>query len=83
MTTSPGCSEWVAAVAIVTVLPFSSAPPRDVALGTALIVDVSGATVFAAEYPGPNVTTWTSSPPPKWRSDTVCTSLIGSWAEAT
>jgi hypothetical protein len=38
---------WTAEVAIVTVLPTSSAPPRDVALGAALMFRVSGWIVLA------------------------------------
>ena len=49
MTVSPTCSVCVAAVAIVTVLPSSIAPPREVALGAALMFTVSGWIVFAAE----------------------------------
>ncbi len=37
----------------------------------------------AREKPGPRVTVCTSLPPPKCLSETVCTSLIGFWSEAT
>jgi hypothetical protein len=46
-----------------------------------LIARLSGWTVEACEYPGPKVTVWTSSPPPKWRSEAVCTSLIAGWSD--
>ncbi len=45
MTVSPTCIVCAELVAIVTVLPFSSAPPRDVALGAALIERLSGVIV--------------------------------------
>jgi hypothetical protein len=49
VTVSPTCRVCDALVAIVTVLPFSSAPPREVALGAALIVRLSGWIVAARE----------------------------------
>jgi hypothetical protein len=49
VTVSPGCSVCVAAVAIVTVLPASIAPPREVAPGAALMFTVSGWIVDARE----------------------------------
>ena len=73
----------MAEVAIVTVEPTSSAPPREVALGAALMFTLSGVTVAVLAYPVPKVTAWVSFPPPKWRSETVCTSLIGAWFEET
>ncbi len=85
MTSSPGWSVCVAPAApveIVTVLPISCAPPSWVALGTAPMATDSGWIVAVGAKPGPNVATWTSLPPPKCRSATSCTSLIGFWFDA-
>ena len=46
-----------AEVAIVTVLPLCIAPPREVALGTALMVTLSGVIAGAARVSGASVTT--------------------------
>src|SRR5215467_9388005 len=40
---------------------------------------VSGWIVAVGAKPGPKVTTCCSLPPPKCRSEAVCTSLIGAW----
>ena len=83
MASSPTLSPCGALVAIVTVVPTSIAPPREVALGGGLMVAFTGAIALTLEKPVPKVTTCTSSPPPKWRSETVCTSLIGGRLDVT
>ena len=49
VTVSPTWSLWAALVAIVTVVPFSSAPPRDDELGGGLMVMLSGVIVATCE----------------------------------
>ena len=60
------------------------APPREVALGGGLMVAFTRSDrVDDLAKPVPKVTTCTSLPPPKWRSETVCTSLIAGRFDVT